>query len=62
MQWLAYETKPVTIKAELTRAQLQQLKFDQIYSGTGFNFLIKEIRVNFGVEGLSIAEIDIYTV
>jgi hypothetical protein len=61
LQWLAYETKPVTIKSIMTRAQLRKIRYDQIYSGTGFNFLVKEIRVNMGVDGLSQAEMDIYT-
>ncbi len=61
LQWLAYETKPATFKAILTPAQLKQLKFNQIYSGNGFYFLIKEIRVNLLLDGLSLAELDIYT-
>jgi hypothetical protein len=61
LQWLAYETKPATFKAILTTAQLKQLSFNQIYSGNGFYFLIKEIRVNLLMDGLSIAELDIYT-
>jgi hypothetical protein len=61
LRWLAYETKPATLRAILTRAQLKALRFDQIYSGTGFNFLVKEIRVNLSADGLSLAEIDIYT-
>ncbi|MEI8049042.1 MAG: hypothetical protein WCI92_16790 [Bacteroidota bacterium] len=61
LQWLAYETKPATFKAILTTGQLKQLKFNQIYSGNGFHFLIKEIRVNLLIDGLSLAELDIYT-
>jgi hypothetical protein len=61
LKWLAYETKPVTFKAILTRAQLRQLKFDQVYSGTGFNFLLKELRINLTVDGISMAEMDVYT-
>ena len=59
--WLAYETKPATFKAILTTAQLKQIKFNQIYSGNGFHFLVKELRVNMQVDGLSVAEMDIYT-
>jgi hypothetical protein len=62
LQWLAYETKPATFKAILTTAQLKKINFQQIYSGNGFHFLVKEIRVNMQVDGLSLAEIDIYTV
>jgi hypothetical protein len=62
LRWLAYETKPATFKAILTTAQLKQVKFNQIYSGNGFHFLVKEIRVNMQVDGLSLAELDIYTV
>lgn len=61
LQWLAYETKPATFKAILSAGELKQIRFDQIYSGYGFNFLVREIRVNMGIDGLSLAEIDIYT-
>jgi len=61
LQWLAYETKPATFKAVLTTAQLKQINFNQIYSGNGFHFLVKEIRVNLTTDGLSLAEIDIYS-
>ena len=61
LQWLAYETKPATFKAILTTAQLKQIKFNKIYSGNGFHFLVKELRVNMQIEGLSVAEMDIYT-
>ena len=61
LRWLAYETKPVTFKAILTTAQLKQIKFNQIYSGNGFHFLVKELRVNMQIDGLSVAEMDIYT-
>jgi hypothetical protein len=61
LQWLAYETKPATFKAILTAGQLKQLKFNQIYSGNGFHFLIKEVRVNLLMDVLSMAELDIYS-
>jgi hypothetical protein len=61
LRWLAYETKPATFKAILTTAQLKQIKFNQIYDGNGFHFLVKEIRVNMQVDGLSVAEMEIYT-
>jgi hypothetical protein len=61
LRWLAYDTKPVTFKAILTAGQLKKLKFDQIYSGNGFMFLIKEIRINILFDGLSVAEMDVYT-
>ena len=61
LQWLAYETKPATIQAILTQGQLQQLKLDRIYKGNGFNFLIKEVRVNLLFDSLSVAELDVYT-
>lgn len=62
LRWLAYDAKPVTYKAVLSRGQLKRIKFDQIYSGTGFNFLVKEIRVNMMMDDLSMCEVDIYTV
>jgi hypothetical protein len=62
LQWLAYETKPATLKVILTRKQLSTLKFGQIYSAAEFNFLIKEVRVNLLPDGLSETEIDIYTI
>lgn len=62
LQWIAYSAKPVTLKAILTAGELQRIKDDQIYSGNGFNFLVKEIRVNLQVDGLSEAEVDVYTV
>ena len=61
LRWLAYETKPVTFKVILTAGQLKQIKFGQIYSGNGFRFLVKEIRVNMLQTGLSLAEMDVYT-
>jgi hypothetical protein len=61
LKWLAYDTKPVTFKAILTAGQMKRIKFDQIYSGNGFMFLIKEIRVNMEIDGLSMAEMDVYT-
>jgi hypothetical protein len=61
LRWLAYETKPATFKAILTTAQLKQIKFNQIYDGNGFHFLVKEIRINMQVDGLSVAEMEIYT-
>ncbi|MBK7214090.1 MAG: hypothetical protein IPH88_12480 [Bacteroidales bacterium] len=61
LQWLAYDSKPVTFKVILTAGQLRKLKFDQIYSGNGFMFLIKEIRINILCDGLSVAEMDVYT-
>ncbi|MEI6060500.1 MAG: hypothetical protein WCR72_07305 [Bacteroidota bacterium] len=61
LSWIAYEAKPVTFKVIMTSGQLRQIKFQQIYYGNGFNFLVKEIRVNMLVDGLSIAEMDIYT-
>jgi len=62
LRWIAYETKPVTIRAILTREQLRKIRHDRIYAANGFNFLIKELRINLGIDGLSMAEIDIYTV
>ncbi len=62
LQWLAYQTKPATFKTILTIAQLKKIRFQQIYAGYGFYFLIKEIRINMLVDGLSLAEIDVYTV
>ncbi len=61
LRWLAYDAKPVTFKAILTSGELKRIKFDQIYSGNGFMFLIKEIRINMQCDGLSMAEIDVYT-
>ena len=61
LQWLAYETKPATFKAIFTTAQLKQIKFNQIYSWNGFHFLVKELRVNMQIDGLSVAEMDIYS-
>jgi len=64
LRWLAYESKPATFRVVLTPVQLKQLQsdqVDQIYSGNGFMFLIKEIRVNMLSEGLSVAEMDVYT-
>ncbi len=61
LRWLAYDTKLVTCNVLLTPGQLHQIKFDQVYSGNGFNFLIKEIRSSLIESGLSISEMDIYT-
>jgi len=61
LRWLAYDAKLVTFQVLLSPGQLQQLKFDQIYSGNGFIFLIKEIRVNLQYNGISIAELDVYS-
>lgn len=58
---LAYDAKLVTFQALFSPSQLQQLKFDQLYSGNGFMFLIKEIRLNLQYNGISIAELDVYT-
>jgi len=62
LKWLAYDTKPVTLKAILTRAQFRKLRFDQVYQGEGFNFLVGEIRINMQSNGLSVADVDVYTV
>lgn len=62
LQWLAYTTKPVTYKCILTKAQLRQIRFDKIYSGDGFNFLVKELKINLLMGGLSMGEVEIYTV
>ena len=62
LQWIAYQAKPVTIKALLTAGELSQIKYDQIYSSYGYNFLVKEIRISLQNDGLSVAEVDVYTV
>lgn len=61
LRWLAYDAKLVTFQALLSPGQLQQIKFDQIYSANGFIFLVKEIRVNQQYDGISIAELDVYS-
>jgi hypothetical protein len=61
LRWLAYDAKLLTFQAILTPGQLQQLKFDRIYSSNGFMFLVKEIRLNLEATGLSIAELDVYS-
>lgn len=61
LQWLAYTAKPVTYKCILTRAQLRQIRWGQIYSGNGFNFLVKEVNINLLVDGLSMGEVEVYT-
>ncbi len=62
MNWLAYDAKPVTYKAIFTRGQLAATKLHEPYIDThGVVFLIKEIRINLMTDGLSIAEMDIYT-
>lgn len=62
IQWLAYSAKLVTARSILTATQLQNIKFDTIYTYNAFHFLIKEIRVNIESNGLSVAEIDFYVV
>jgi len=62
MQWLAYSAKPATLKVILTAGELARIKAHQIYSAYGYNFMVKEIRINLMVDGLSLAEMDIYTV
>ena len=61
LQWLAYSAKPATLKAILTPGQLRRISSAQIYSAYGYNFMVKEIRVNLNADGLSVAEMDIYT-
>lgn len=61
MKWLAYDAKPATYKTILTRSQLKSIKYGQVYAGDGFNFLLKELRINLQADGLSVAEVDIYT-
>jgi hypothetical protein len=61
LKWLAYDTKPVTYRAILTPAQLHRLQLWRIYRSGTFSLLIKEIRVNMLYDGLSVAEMDIYT-
>jgi hypothetical protein len=62
MQWLAYSAKPATLKVILTAGELARIKAHQIYSAYGYNFMVKEIRINLMVDGLSLAEMEIYTV
>jgi len=62
LQWLAYSAKPATLKVILTAGELARIKSHQIYSAYGYNFMVKEIRINLMVDGLSLAEMDIYTV
>jgi len=62
LQWLAYQAKPVTIKAIITLGELSRIKPDQIYSGYGYHFMVKEMRVNLQSDGLSVVEVDVYTV
>lgn len=61
LQWLAYDAKPVTVRAVMDSKALAALKYEKIYRYKGISFLIKEIRVNLLHDSLSIAELDIYT-
>jgi len=62
LQWIAYQTKPATYKAILTDGELNSLQYPQIYAGNNVNFLIREIRVNLLSDGISLVELDVYTV
>lgn len=61
-QWLAYSAKPVTFSVQLTTAQLRKINFAKKYRINGAIILIKEIRLNILPDGMSLAEMDAYTV
>ena len=61
MEWLAYGAKPITYNAILTSYQLHALKLHKPYFINGTACLIKEIRVNILIDGLSQCEIDTYS-
>lgn len=60
LQWLAYDAKPVKLRALLTPAQLKGLNITKIQRYHNYSFLIKELKVNLLYDHLSIAELDVY--
>jgi len=63
LEWLAYEAKPVKFYARLTPAQLRSLNIHKPQRlPDGSTVMIKELSVNLKIDGLSVAEIEAYTV
>jgi hypothetical protein len=63
LEWIAYSSKPVKFYARLTQAQLRALNIHKPQRlADGSTIMIKELNVNLQADGLSVAEIQAYTV
>lgn len=62
VDWIVNHAKPVKIYAVMTSLQAHNLNLSKIQITPDFNFIIKEARFNILSDGLSVAELDIYTV
>ena len=60
LQWIAYTTKPVKLQAILSASDLKALDITEIQRTDKFSFLIKELRTNIQIEGISKVEMDVY--
>lgn len=62
VDWIVNHSKPVKMYAILTPLQVHNLNISKIQLTPLFNFIIKEAKFNILNDGLSVAELDIYTV